>query len=256
MTVIVSNRFRATRPPVGRQAVMSSVAMRTYVRRMVPMAPSRRLVPGHIHQAMRLGGMQIAIIWPSTLPGRWHVGLTTSVRWASHDPVVGDRVFDLLRTWGFDVNDCETWRHWQWTGPCPRGIRREGRWSATGRWIAISARRPSRRSGSGSPSAGGACPTTAELTPTAAITGRARDEGSPAGGRCAERSGGQVPRTRPRGPVPEGKLLGIRSSLPTTMPGSVRDPVPDLLQHRPTWLSRNESCRPAVLLADVLSTSR
>jgi hypothetical protein len=86
---------------------------------MASMPPARRLVPGHIHQAMRLGGMQIAIIWPSTRPGRWHVGLTTSVRWASHDPVAENRVFDLLRTWGFDVDDCETWRHWAWTGPLP-----------------------------------------------------------------------------------------------------------------------------------------
>lgn len=86
---------------------------------MAAMAPPRRLVPGHIHQAMRLGGMQIAVIWPSPSPDRWHVGLTASVRWASHDPVREDRVFDLLRTWGFEVEGCDSWRHWEWTGPPP-----------------------------------------------------------------------------------------------------------------------------------------
>lgn len=78
-----------------------------------------RLVPGHIHQAMRDQGMQIALIWPSPWPDRWHVGLTTTLRWATRDAVPSGRVADVLRAWGFELDEQASFRHWPLTGPPP-----------------------------------------------------------------------------------------------------------------------------------------
>jgi hypothetical protein len=76
------------------------------------MAPM--LVAGHVHQALREGGMQIALIWPTRWPDRWHVGLTTTLRWATRDPVPGDRVIDVLQAWGFDIDQYTSLCHWRW----------------------------------------------------------------------------------------------------------------------------------------------
>jgi hypothetical protein len=81
------------------------------------MAP--RLVAGHVHQALREGGMQIALIWPTPWPDRWHVGLTTTLRWATRDPVPGSRVFDVLQAWGFELDQHTSFCHWRWVGPPP-----------------------------------------------------------------------------------------------------------------------------------------
>jgi hypothetical protein len=78
------------------------------------------LVAAHVHQALREGGMQIALIWPTPWPDRWHVGLTTTLRWATRDPMPGERVFDVLRAWGFELDQHASFRHWRWLGPPPR----------------------------------------------------------------------------------------------------------------------------------------
>ena len=63
--------------------------------------------------------MQIALIWPTPWPDRWHVGLTTTLRWATRDPVPGERVFDVLQAWGFELDQYTSFRHWRWVGPPP-----------------------------------------------------------------------------------------------------------------------------------------
>ena len=63
--------------------------------------------------------MQIALVWPPPWPDRWHVGLTTTLRWATRDPAPGERVFDVLQAWGFELDQHTSFRHWRWVGPPP-----------------------------------------------------------------------------------------------------------------------------------------
>jgi hypothetical protein len=70
------------------------------------------LTPGHAHQGWTVGG-SLAAIYPSTTPGRWHVGLLGYPPRATEEPVPADQVAAVLERWGFKL-------HGQWThGPAP-----------------------------------------------------------------------------------------------------------------------------------------
>ena len=47
------------------------------------------------------------------------MGLTTTLGWATRDAVPGERVFDVLQAWGFELDQHTSFSHWRWVGPPP-----------------------------------------------------------------------------------------------------------------------------------------